>query len=509
MKKAVFIAGFLFCCAFSFAQNEPDKEQLVREFYSLYDSYVNAIAQDNVESAESISNAVHARFLSLNDSERSYVEKRIAEEALSSFEKDGNLVFLGNAERALFILPPSSSHSFDLLGIMGDVYAGQSNREGLLSTIERMSRLPMASEDDCMVVINELKEKASNIKPIEQSINGYWISSLYSTVQDQEFQPFLILDIQDVQGKTVAAISSQSAIIKQAMISKRSDLWKSIDSQFDNTRGSFLFDFYKGSSHQGNPWVSEGLINTAQGLEARMNAYADRPDVKFDDAIKGMVAGDVAALGLLALGLYVAQSRVKEDQLYIWGTKTGEDAFSSRIVFQEQIARNSAQGHSNNMLVDTDMTLFRWKEEDGIVFGDGKARPISPYVSRLNRNMELYDVKRSTSLSQPRYMLPMIVGALVGAGVLGLGVKKLSIIPSLGDLEQEYGRSVSVKEYDAISKENGWDKQLVSGVIICSGGFTIGIVSMVIQINLSGNRRAKAVADYNERQFNKLYELHR
>lgn len=506
MKRTFF---FFLCCVFaysaSFAQHGTSPKEKKELLYSLYDDFVKNGHSEDIMNAQAIANTVRQQFEEFPQGIRSEVVDLIRLDVISAFEEENNSAFLSCAERALFLLPQEEPLRFDILSSMVDVYIAQDNKELAQATINQMRCESVANTRENLAIVKELQASCDKLMAFPSGLNGYWIADRYMTANEKKGRPWVILDIYSDNNGKWATISELSGISSYALEKKYSPLRKSDKFSFDVRRGTFSFSFYTNKTHQGDEAMAHSMINSAQDSKARFHALAGDNRATVGQAASAEIVGGLTSAMFEAMALHAANSKMSEDVVFITGYRKNNDALNCNLTYQYQATNSRNMQTTTQEYINQDFTLYRWNPDDNLIFGLRDCRPISPYVTTLTQEMELYRIKKQTSFWQFKYGGVAILGMAAGAACTFYGIKTLTD-NGWKAYQNEYG--VSEAEARKMYKEAGHSTNMALGIIASIVGPAITITVPIVEHSIRTKKREKAVGEYNMREFDKLYKYY-
>ena len=335
---------------------------------------------------------------------------------------------------------------------------------------------------------------------LEQTLGGFWISDkggmLNYYKQDFCGGPFLVLNF----GEPYFNRSISTEVLSPMSTFLRKNRMESIrlpDSFIlDPPSNTFAFEFYGSTVKQGNYRVAEQVLSTDQELQAILTANRKEvlanPHISFADQMKFTATTAAIGIGIHIAALLIANaasnSTVNVDQAILQGTKYNHDELDLKLNWTSQ-KMNSGSDYVALQENSEELRMWRWKPEDKIVFGDYNCDPVSPYVSELTKDMELYQIKKATRFWQARYAIPVFAGC---AGTIGVFAGGFALMNYLTDGVSDEVRS----------------RARTVGVSTLLGVLLTGIeLSVALPIIKQKKMRALAVGEYNEAQLAKLNAL--
>lgn len=496
------LMGFMMCLSV-LAQSQR-VSLLKEEFYSLYQDYLKVGDSKDPRSAEDVLSSIRSRFGSLSGRERDDVIDAIIDDTVSSYDPENNDLFLSAAERALVILPQDEPSRFNILLTMGEVYATRRNKEMLLSTINQMKQMPISSQRDNIAAIEDLQEKADSISSFPQVLNGYWVSSHYMTDSDMRGRPWIILDIfSDKQGKW-AQISELSGMAGGDLDKDYSRLRKSDEFDFDVRKGSFKFAFHSSSAKRGNAGISNSLYDSAQETKAIVDAYDSGGRASSGEVFATTFTGTLLSKTFETLARNAAVSRMTDDVIYIIGTRSNDDVLTVHLDFEQQRMDSRTMKVRTDTFEDVSFEFWRWKKEYGIVFGQSNCKPINPYVTKLSKGMELYDIKRQTSFWNLKYGGVSLLGFGLGAASTYYGIKSI-YSQNWRYYKRQYG--VSETEAKKMAEDNADGGVTFKGFAFALLGSIVSISVPIFARDARVQKRQKMLGSYNKAQYDRFYNL--
>lgn len=503
MKRFVLSVFWLISCLGLLAQNENAYVQQKNQLYALYEDYLKYGKDGKTENVETIATSIRHQFNGLDEHFRSAIVDEILIDVVNAYETENHQEFLTTAERALFILNQDDPARFDILATMAEVYAANKNKELLQATINQMNQIPAALDKDNVELIRELQSKADNLLSFPNLLDGYWVSNQYSSDPKKNHQPWLILDIYSNHEGKWAEISELSGLSTETLEQKFSTLRRTKSFSFDTRKGSFMFSFYKNKYQQGDAEGARSLLNMAQQTRATAAAASKDPRATLGESVSANIVGGLFSMGYDLLADAVAVSRMSEDVIFITGFRRKDDVLDCHMDYQLQASNSAVMRTVSSTIVNKDFTLLRWNKEDNIVFALPDCRPISPYTVKLTRDMDLYKIRKETSFWQFKNGGVAVLGLVGGAACTYYGVKTI--------LDNE--RLLNEGQYDFSETATGnmtgddYKRTKIKGIVALSLGTLITINVPIFERAIRKDRRAKAITDYNSRQFIKLVEL--
>lgn len=486
------------------AQNDqPDKQffdQTV-ELYTLYQQFLQAVDSQDIDSSDKIVESIHSYFSGLTQREQEGVINNVILDVISAAEMEEKEEFLFRSKRALVIIPQDDPSRFDILSSMADVYIGRGDQNSLNTTLESMRQMECSGQSDNARILDSLQCKANAMSNFTKDLDGHWITNLHFIEGEEEGRPFLVIDISENNGAKQALITNIGKIVPS--LSKPYSPVRWSDSfNYNAAEESFSILFQNNSYKRGNATMAKSMYDSAQSTRAQFNALA-----KDKRATVGQSAAASAVGGLMsglyeALGNRLATSYMFDEDINISGKRINADILNVNV---KRTIKQVNTYYMSPMVknYDDDCLLWRWKSEYNVVFGMPNCDPISPYISSLNKDMELYRIKESTSFWRFKYGGLTLISIGVGAALMYYGIKKA---PKEGwdSLRKKYG--LTKAEAKQMYKDLGYERDMNISLISFAAGAVISVAVPIERYHARKNKRAREVAKYNNRQYELLYE---
>ena len=463
-------------------------EEVVQELYAIFDAYLVALGNVDTNASEREGQKIRILYDSRNAETKKAINKILTRDIASSYQTGKMKDVLFCVERALCIFPLDYQARFQLLLALGDIYSAMENKEGLWDLTKEIQAYPGVPDSEKAEALQRFVDRANSLKTFNETLSGYWIcnkkaESNYNYVKNR---PLLIVNFGDPffkAGSGLELLSEYSGIYNGEL---PFELRRPIGSVTDPVSKTFVMNFSSSKDRQGNYQAAQEAINMDREMQSML--YASRQSamrstsvsmgdyLKFSAATAAISVGSTVLSNVLANAL--ATSYLSVDQMILQGTRVNSDMISTHLLWQRHSTNSATNIVSNDTIMDDDMMLFRWKIEDGIVFGKPNCDPISPYVASLTPGMELYDLKHQTRLGQSKYILPLMGGMLAGI--------------------------MSFKE--GINKTKADNVGL--GVPLIIVGTAVFTCSIVLPITISKHSRGNKVERYNDAQMQKLETIY-
>lgn len=500
-KKQIFLSLYCFLCSLICFAQQDDLGPILNK----YDTFKLAVKNKDQEAIILATKDLRSSYDLLQKTKQEEVKKALLDELISVFEGQDNNSFLKIAQRALDILPQDDSSRFDILNIMADIYAQQGNRELLVATINQMKNAAGSSSVENSAVLAELQQKTNALNRFPADLDGVWVSDVWMNDKDQMGRPFLVLSINSTSNGKTAKISNLSAITSQALtrfggLTIRSD--KGFEFSVPSAR--FKFSFFSDWNHYGSASMANSLLDEAQETRANFHALALDRRATLGQTATAEFAGNLLAVGLEALASAASASSYSEENIFLSGLKADNNTLDVRLLHQGIKVGTYGYG-SSKTIYDESFRLWRWNRAD-IVFGNPRdCQPISPFVSKLTEDMDLYAIKQETSFSKPKYFLPTLLGMGLGLVCIFHGFEKR---PDASRKDIQYWYGLDKQEAKQAYKEMGYQKAAVSSALWVLSGAAITITVPIVEHRIRMKHRAQAVGEYNLLQYQTLYDLY-
>lgn len=413
LKRWILIFAWLLSGLPALAQNDEASSK-VQELYALYEGYRQVT---DSTSAANLLGMLRSRYEEIDASLKEDVDAVLLDDVITSFDEKDNNSFIEDAERVLCILPADHEACIDVLSIMGDIYAERQNKKRLESVIDRMMVLPVEQQEFRDSLVNVFQEKALLIRPLQESLTGYWFSDRIEGGKKSLGTPWVLMEVTGGDADLQARIFPKSGFGK---IADNSWIKRSQRFQFDEDRGVFLFEFYGKEYKQGSKVMANALLGVAKTTKDAFSAVASSPGASLGQAVSSEFLGSALSLGLQFAAIDAATSKMKEDVVYLSGSLQG-NTIPTRFSHQRQRATSTSGGAENVILSEIDFKMYRWTPESQVVFSNKRFRPISPYVKKVTKDMELYRVKKENSFFKAKYLGVMMAGFALTAGLIAYG----------------------------------------------------------------------------------------
>ena len=483
-------------------QDFKTSADILKELYDMYASYQEALSKGDQDKMDLYYQRIPKLYGSQKSGRRDKVDKLAIADLDRIFHQEADEdVVLEYIERLLFILPNDHPLRFNLIQMIGDIYHDMDNQVAFLNAVERMKRCPDAGKEENRQVIENYTSQALSMTSLEQTLGGYWISDMAGELnyykQDVCGGPFLVLNFGEPYFNRTSGTEVISPMSSFLRTTKVESIRRPDSFILDPPGNTFAFEFYGSTVKQGNYRVAEQVLSTDQDLQAILTAnrkeVLNNPHISFADQMKFTAATAAIGVGIHIMAVLIANSAststVNVDQVLLQGTKYNHDELNTQLNWTSQ----KMESGSNYVALQENseqLRLWRWKPEDNIVFGDPKCNPISPYVTELTEDMELYRIKKDTRFWQVKYALPVFAGC---AGTIGLFAGGCALVDYLSDGTDDPKRSTRILTY---------------GITTLLGVLLTGIeLSVSLPIMKQKRTRAIAVGEYNERQMARLNAL--
>lgn len=482
------------------AQNDqPDKQYFDQtvELYTLYQQFLQAVDSQDIDSSDRIVESIRSYFSGLTQREQEGVINNVLLDVISAAEMEEKEEFLFRSKRALVIIPQDDPSRFDILSSMADVYIGRGDQNSLNTTLESMRQMECSGQSDNARILDSLQCKANAMSNFTKDLDGHWITNLHFIEGKEEGRPFLVIDISENNGAKQALITNIGKIVPS--LSKPNSPVRWSDSfKYNAADESFSILFQNNAVKRGNATMAKSLYDSAQSTRAQFNALS-----KDERATVGQSAAISAVGGIMgglyeALGKRLSTSYMFDEEIYISGNRITEDILNVNVKRTIQKVENYNMSHMVKKY-DDDCMLWRWKSEYNVVFGMPNCDPVSPYVTSLTKDMELYRIKESTSFWRFKYGGISLMAIGVGAAIMYYGITKY---PKDNEkaLMQKYGltKSAAKKRYD---------KEALKSIIITTAGLVLSISVPIELHHARKDKRVKDLAKYNNKQYKILNEF--
>lgn len=464
----------------------------------MYNSYEQALMSAQTESADIIAKSIRLQYDSMDDGLRERVKDCLLNDLIEAFDSKDNDAFMKEANRTLFILPQDDPSRIDIYSTMADIYVAQGSKQRLLSAIDCMKASPLSSQPVYAGKIDSLAAAADKMVLLQDIMQGYWFSDLhYHRAKDIGGQltsihaftsaPAVVLKI----NYGVAELTRLSHLVSEPsdFMGLSNPYIKYSDKIYYGPWGD-VFDmrFYNRRFSGGNQQLANTILEQSQQTRAEFHALAKDPRATLGQSVATELLGGVVAGGMNSWAISTATPVSNSDEMVIVGNSLSPDVLSCHMMYQ-QVSVNGMYGMTGNRIIfNNDTNFYRWRKEDNIVFGTIDAKPVSPYVKKLTKDMELYQIKHDTRYWQWKYWKHSLVLLGLGTASAALGAFGFTHLTSESDVDD--------------------------GLVIASS--TIGIMGTLLFFEFALFRngfvrdrdRAHVVGAYNERQYEKLRQLY-
>lgn len=441
-----------------------------------YNQYSEALNKPDTLALRELEEDLATSLSVMNQEDRIAFDVHLKEDLIKTYDSHDYDSFIIKAERSLYLLSENDESRFDILTTMADIFSSRKNKEMLEYVVSRMEELPDANSEEKSKQIQYYSDKCGQLLPFDSGLYGYWVSNISLK---KTSQPYLIIKIDEIDDEPVASIMPISAINSGSLQDKSSLIRYSNIYNRDYRRRVFKFDFYNNTVKKGNMLVSGTLSDWSRTTRASVSSLLSTGKPSLGQTLATSFLGELTAGFLDLFAEEAAMSKVVDEVIYLSGYTISENKLSTNFLYQQQLVKIGETEPYTTALVDKNQELWRWRPEYDVVFADEDANPVSPYVTKLNKTMELYKIKKKTSFWSYKYG-----GVTLGSIYLGIGIAAAGILFIAGK------------------------KRPALGTCLLLGGLTMTIGIPIWNNKVRHRNRAKAISLYNASQYKKFYETY-
>lgn len=455
------------------------------EFYAIWNGTSNAdfeVAIGNIRSA----------YDNLDPALKEEVKDSLLSHLIKTFETKSNDEFLKEANEVLAILPAHDDSEMDIYSIIADIYAKRGNREMLGHYIGMMESEPLSMREEYADVIKGYEEIYATLKPFTEILSGWWVSDYrpyFLRAKQAGNWPTLIINNGSYYGNPACMLDRKSHLLyKEEYRNYYCDqphLSGYYPLNYNLSDRTFEIVMLAGQYRQGNQMMANQYLSSAQQTKAEFSALARDRRATLGQTAAASAIGALSAAGYEAMAMNAATSTASEEVLSIVGTPINDNTLSAHILYQQQSMKSYYYAPTSFVIFNTDTKFYRWREEYGIVFGDQKCRPISPFVNTLTPDMELYKIKKETNLWNSGYWKRSLLHLGITAAIGGFAFWNLN----------------------TAFKGNGGIGNIILGSIFSMGTIIYPEFALYSVSKKRGEYRNEIVKRYNRGQLDKLKEL--